>query len=98
MKASRRSTRTVWRRARLQRRFALCSDGVGAWRSPVAHLLWEQGVAGSNPVAPTSTLLRVGFEYVSTPYCVNATRVRTAFENATLLGLVCLTPFARIGV
>ncbi len=25
----------------------------GAWRSPVAHLLWEQGVAGSNPAAPT---------------------------------------------
>jgi AcrR family transcriptional regulator len=24
----------------------------GAWRSPVAHLLWEQGVAGSNPAAP----------------------------------------------
>jgi hypothetical protein len=24
----------------------------GAWRSLVAHLLWEQGVAGSNPAAP----------------------------------------------
>jgi DNA-binding transcriptional MerR regulator len=26
---------------------------VGAWRSPVAHLTGGQGVAGSNPVAPT---------------------------------------------
>lgn len=26
----------------------------GAWRSLVAHLLWEQGVAGSNPAAPTT--------------------------------------------
>ena len=25
---------------------------IGAWRSLVAHLLWEQGVAGSNPAAP----------------------------------------------
>ena len=23
------------------------------WRSLVAHLLWEQGVAGSNPAIPT---------------------------------------------
>ena len=28
----------------------------GAWRSPVAHLLWEQGVPGSNPGAPTSLM------------------------------------------
>jgi hypothetical protein len=27
---------------------------IGAWRSLVAHLLWEQGVGGSNPLAPTN--------------------------------------------
>jgi hypothetical protein len=26
---------------------------LGTWRSLVAHLLWEQGVAGSNPAVPT---------------------------------------------
>ena len=30
----------------------LYSKYFGAWRSPVAHLLWEQGVPGSNPGAP----------------------------------------------
>jgi lipopolysaccharide/colanic/teichoic acid biosynthesis glycosyltransferase len=29
---------------------------VGAWRSLVARLLWEQEVAGPNPAAPTSTI------------------------------------------
>ena len=28
--------------------------GSGMWRSLVAHLLWEQGVAGSNPAIPTT--------------------------------------------
>ncbi len=30
---------------------------IGEWRSLVAHLLWEQGVAGSNPVSPTICLV-----------------------------------------
>ena len=29
------------------------ADFRGAWRSPVARLLWEQKVGGSNPLAPT---------------------------------------------
>jgi hypothetical protein len=27
------------------------------WRSLVAHLVWDQGVAGSNPVIPTIAIL-----------------------------------------
>ena len=37
-----------WRRVKL-----LQYNTDGAWRSPVACLLWEQEVAGSNPAAPT---------------------------------------------
>ena len=33
----------------------------GAWRSPVARLLWEQEVAGSNPVAPSALWSVWGF-------------------------------------
>jgi hypothetical protein len=33
----------------------------GEWRSLVAHLLWEQRVAGSNPVSPTiAEVLKAG--------------------------------------
>src|SRR5439155_10271 len=31
---------------------------VGEWRSLVAHLLWEQRVAGSNPVSPTISVVQ----------------------------------------
>ena len=33
----------------------------GAWRSLVAHLLWEQGVGGSNPLAPTKSSILMFF-------------------------------------
>ena len=37
-----------------QSRAGICTAySCGAWRSLVAHLLWEQGVEGSNPFAPT---------------------------------------------
>ena len=48
-------THTRWRvLASRYRRLAIVSSffSFGAWRSPVAHLLWEQGVPGSNPGAP----------------------------------------------
>ena len=41
-------------RVRLKYRLASC---VGTWRSLVARLLWEQDVAGSNPVVPTISSL-----------------------------------------
>ena len=46
---------TLYSRGRSQR-----SAAVGTWRSLVAHLLWEQGVGGSNPLVPTMVPAGVG--------------------------------------
>ena len=48
---------------------------IGAWRSLVARLLWEQEVGGSNPLAPTNDfkhLERVLVEPVS--FCLFSRR------------------------
>jgi hypothetical protein len=45
------ATRCIWLRSVSK---VLGCNRVGAWRSLVAHLLWEQRVGGSNPSAPTS--------------------------------------------
>ncbi len=39
---------------------AVYLPGAGTWRSLVAHLLWEQGVGGSNPPVPTTTAVWAG--------------------------------------
>src|SRR5207342_2684040 len=44
--------RSSSRRSRLRRRGLRLAHGT--WRSLVAHLLWEQGVASSNLAVPTS--------------------------------------------
>ena len=36
------------------------ATSFGVWRSPVAHLVWDQGVQGSNPCTPTNSYRGVG--------------------------------------
>ena len=45
----------------------------GVWRSLVAHLLWEQGAGGSNPLTPTvdRVLLRFLLDREQHKYALN---------------------------
>ena len=43
----------VWRSTMSWFDYSVYLDIVWVWRSLVAYLLWEQGVGGSNPLAPT---------------------------------------------
>ena len=38
------------------RQNALVATSYGVWLSLVEHLVWDQGVAGSNPVTPITIL------------------------------------------
>ena len=49
-------------------------NGIGEWRSPVARLLWEQDVAGSNPVSPT-ILFTTHVPQISAPTVRGCTQV-----------------------
>ncbi len=46
----------------------------GAWRSLVAHLLWEQRVGGSNPSAPTTFLGPDASSWRGSEYSVTETQ------------------------
>src|SRR5213083_212015 len=56
----------------------------GVWRSLVAHLLWEQGVGGSNPLTPTTSRLE--------NVCGNEDRGRLALVLGPVSRVLALGP------
>ena len=59
-------------------------DIIGAWRSPVARMLWEHDVAGSNPAAPTRT--NKGLRIVRNPFFFKRERVSDQFRLPIAVG------------
>ena len=47
------------------------TNQFGVWRSPVAHLVWDQGVQGSNPCTPTNSVVKIQQtkRLTMNPYC-----------------------------
>ena len=46
-------------RKELEQIISIINEWFGAWRSPVAHCHGVAGVAGSNPVAPTLSIINI---------------------------------------
>ena len=56
----------------------------GVWRSLVAHLLWEQGAGGSNPLTPTTFTLPATAPLCG--FCAGTvfSHIRSAVQEETL--------------
>src|SRR5437868_3826629 len=62
---------------------------IGAWRSLVAHLVWDQGVASSNLAAPTTKTLRKQAKQATQQGWLffSVTQPITLIQHASLSGL-----------
>ena len=73
-----------------QRRGGAADSFVGAWRSLVARLLWEQEAPGSNPGAPTNhhggrSQLAVGLFFLMCKQCANTSGIASGNRDGPLL-------------
>ena len=57
---------------------------VGVWRSLVAHLVWDQGVQGSNPCTPT-IVFKKGNSMTCRGYDSRAVKLPQAVKRAATL-------------
>jgi hypothetical protein len=68
----------------------------GAWRSLVAHLLWEQRVGGSNPSAPTTCTIAMSISGMRSAYKSRYLSVaEVAFCRTQLPSLAPMAMFSR---
>ena len=68
---------------------ALIKTGCSAVR--LAHLLWEQGVSGSNPGIPTKKENSLLFSF----FCIYLWDVCPFIKNASTFDLKCLSAFLK---